>query len=208
LRKARLFIHRAWQKSEQSLDETACAHIHNLLGNLDLDEGKYPEAAREYENALNLCGVAPRRDPFLLGIVKENLGYCRVLQGEFRHGIRLLQQAAKLSETAGDHRGVAEARQDIAFAHLQHGRWRRGLEPAREALRLAEVWNFRDIVKNCLFLLGEIHLRLGSDDWSDYYFTRLQRFYPEVPFLRPFLRGCDIVGLITMKNPPMERSSF
>jgi len=49
---------------------------------------------------------------------------------------------------------------------------------ARRPWPSAAKKDYKDIVKNCYYLLGEINLLMGNEDTSDHYFGKLQECTP------------------------------
>jgi tetratricopeptide (TPR) repeat protein len=84
---------------------------------------------------------------------------------------------------------------------MQIKEYTRALEHGEKALALALEHEYKDIQKNCYYLLGEIHLLMGEDEKSDQYFDRLQEYYPHVPVLKEFLRTFDVTSIINLKSP-------
>jgi hypothetical protein len=71
----------------------------------------------------------------------------------------------------------------------------------RRALALALRKQYVDIVKTCYYLLGEIHYLQGNEKESDFFFGKLQEFYPDLDFLKDFLKTFDVSKILNFKNP-------
>jgi tetratricopeptide (TPR) repeat protein len=84
---------------------------------------------------------------------------------------------------------------------MQLKEFKRAEEYGEKALAIAGEKDYKDIVKNCYYLLGEIHLLMGNDEKSDYYFDKLQALYPHLAVLKDFLRTFDVSNIINLKNP-------
>ena len=74
-------------------------------------------------------------------------------------------------------------------------------EYGEKALAIASDKDYKDILKNCYYLLGEVNLLMDNEERSDLYFDKLQEFYPHLPVLKQFLRTFDVSNIINLKNP-------
>ena len=68
-------------------------------------------------------------------------------------------------------------------------------------LELAEADGYKELIKNCYYLLGEINYLSGNEEKRDHYFYRLQEMYPHLPFLRDFLCTFDVSKIIALRFP-------
>lgn len=172
------------------------ASSHNLIGNTLLAESFIGEAAAEYEKALELMPVEPsvRRAQIL-----DNLGYCRILQGNPREGYSLLYESLRWLRRLGARRHMISARLDLCFAHLETGRYRQARLHGDAALALAEHYGEPESIKNALYLLGEAANLTGDPDTAMLHFRRLQRsFFPDDRYIPEFLVAVDIRKLVNL----------
>lgn len=170
---------------------------YNQIGNLLLAESFFEEACREYEQALEL---APAESELRRALVKDNLGYCYVVQGRYAEGFRILFESYRTLRRAGARRYSVLPRMALCFAYLEVGRPARALRCGREALEAAEATSFKDATKNLLYLLGEAANLEGDLELAREYFGRLQReFYPDAGYLPDFLLAIDVRKLINLK---------
>ncbi|HEV8582647.1 MAG TPA: hypothetical protein VGX68_26565 [Thermoanaerobaculia bacterium] len=172
------------------------ASSHNLIGNTLLAESFVAEAARAYEQALDLMPFEPSP---ARGQVLDNLGYCRILQRRPEEAYHLLYASLRLLRHFGAHRHEISVRLDLCFAHLEVGRYRLARRQGSVALALAESLGDRAALKNALYLLGEAANLDGDTEAAVGHFSRLHReFFPEAGYLPEFLLAVDIRRLVNL----------
>jgi tetratricopeptide (TPR) repeat protein len=176
------------------------APVHNLLGNLHLNQNYLDEALLEYETALALRRAQDGDSRFSRAILEENIGYCLILQKRFPQALARLREALKLSSETGDRRCRAECLQDLCYGYLMSGRLDEAIVEGQRALEEALTGRFTDLEENCRYLLGELGTRTGRTGLRDENFQALQTMHPEVPFLREFLCTVDVTEFITLKR--------
>jgi len=176
------------------------APVHNLLGNLHLNQNYLDEALLEYETALALRRAQDGDSRFSRAILEENIGYCLILQKRFPQALARLREALKLSSETGDRRCRAECLQDLCYGYLMSGRLDEAIVEGQRALAEALTGGFTDLEENCRYLLGELGTRTGRTGLRDENFQALQTMHPEVPFLREFLCTVDVTEFITLKR--------
>jgi tetratricopeptide (TPR) repeat protein len=197
LGRAHFFASSAAAKANGLGDAVWRARCHNLLGNIELNRSGLEAALDEYRRALALWESLPGDHRFALAIVLDNLGYCLTLQKRIREGLPYLARALAYARQINDPRTEAECRQDLAHALLGLGHAAPSRQNALAALALAEKLGFRDILQNCLYILGEVAVQEGHDEERDRWFSRLQTLFPDVPHLREFLGLFDVSDLLT-----------
>ena len=197
LGRAHFFANSAVEKANDLGDAIWRARCHNLLGNIELNRGGLGAAQDEYRRALAIWESLPGDHRFALAIVLDNLGYCLTLQKRIREGLPYLARALACARQVHDLRTEAECRQDLAHALLGLGHAGPSRQNALAALALAEKLNYRDILQNCFYILGELAAQEGHDEERDRWFTRLQTLFPDVPHLREFLGLFNVSDLLT-----------
>ena len=128
-------------------------------------------------------------------------GYCTLLKKRYRQGISIILEALQIATHNGNTRCVVECYQDLSFAYMQLKEFKRADEYGEQALAIAAEKDYKDILKNCYYLLGEINLLMGREERSDLYFGKLQELYPHLAVLKDFLRTFDVSNIINLKNP-------
>jgi tetratricopeptide (TPR) repeat protein len=194
--KKALFYARIAQERSRQIDNTAwIASSSNQTALLLLSESRFDEASVELERALALL---PAEEAMAAALVRDNLGYCRFLQGRSQEGFQLCLHSLRTLRRLGRQWWAAEL--TLTHGYLQIGRGRRALHHGRAALIGAEQGGDLQGVKNALFLLGEAASQAGDTDAAYDYFGRLQRdFYPDQHFLPDFLLAVDVTGLVNLK---------
>ncbi len=198
--KALAYARRAMERATDAKADDLLAPAHNLLGNILLNQSYLDEALGEYETALEIWDSHPAPTPYLKAILEENLGYCLLLKDRLEEGTRRIRHALGLAREVGDHRCVAECKQDLCYGLLLQGEYAEAAAMGEAALADARENAYRDIEENCHYLLGEIGTKTGNLERRDRHFERLQALHPELPFLKDFLCAVDVTGFITLKR--------
>jgi tetratricopeptide (TPR) repeat protein len=168
----------------------------NLMGNTLLAESHVEQATEQYERALEMT---PKNPSVALGMVLDNLGYCRVLQGNHQEGYRLLYRSLRLFRRFGHEVYQIPPRLDLCFLHIETGRYEHALRHGTRALELAEKLGEADAMKNALYLLGEVENLRGNVDGARVHFRRLQHdFFPDASYLPGFLLAVDVRKLVNL----------
>ena len=201
LEKALLYGKRALRVVETIDNYVWKALCHNLIGNIYMNMSYLDDAIAEYRFALALGEKGGLGTSYPIDYVKESLGYSLLLKKQHRQGIAMILEALQISLTNKNTRCVVECYQDLSFAYMQLKQLKLGQEYGEKALEIATEQGYRDILKNCNYLLGEIHLLLGNEEKSDWYFDRLQEYYPNVAMVKDFLRTFDVSSIINLKSP-------
>ena len=199
--RALMYARRAMRACE-GLDNPAWkATIHNLIANIYMNMSYLDDAVAEYKYALSIGEKAGLGAQWPVDYIKENLGYCLLLKKRYRQGIAIILEALQIALNNGNSRCIAECYQDLSFAYMQIKEYPQARDHGEKALETANKNDYKDIQKNCFYLLGETHLLMGEDARSDEYFDRLQAYYPHLPVLKEFLRNFDVSNILNLKNP-------
>jgi tetratricopeptide (TPR) repeat protein len=201
LEKALFYAKRALRCSETLDNASWKATCHNLMGNIYMNMTYLDDAMTEYRFALSISEKSGLGTSYPVDYIKENLGYCTLLKKRYRQGIAIILEALQMALQNENTRCVAECHQDLSFAYMQLKELTRAKEYGEKALALAGDKDYKDILKNCYYLLGEINLLLGDEERSDHYFGKLQELYPHLAALKDFLRTFDVSTIINLKNP-------
>ena len=201
LEKALFYAKRALRTSDRIDDHGWKASCHNLIGNIYMNMSYLDDALAEYRFAQTLCQKGDPSGYYPMDWIKENLGYCLLLKKRHRQGVAVILEALQMTLQNGNTRCLAECYQDLSFAYLQLKELRLAEEYGEKALALSTERQYKDILRNCFYLLGEIHLLLGNDQQSDRYFGRLQELFPHLGVLKEFLRTFDVSDIINLKSP-------
>lgn len=170
------------------------ATSHNQLGNLLAAESFFSEAVEEYRLALELHPSPPAQ---LRALIQQNTGYCRLMLGDAREGIRLLLRSFRVLRW--NPWLSIRAHLDLSLAYLELDKHRHAIRHGLRAIRKADEMGEAEDLKNALFLVGEAWVQIGDEDKARDYFSQLQRFYPDTPFLSDFLLSTDVRHLINLR---------
>jgi len=194
------YARRALERARALGSADFLAPVHNLLGNVHLNQNYLDKALAEYATALSLRERQDGDTRFSRAILQENIGYCLILKQQLDAGLERLHVALDLADQTGDRRCRAECLQDLCYAYLMDGRTEDAIVEGERALEAALASGFSDISENCHYLLGELGSRAGRLEMRDRHFDALQELHPEVPFLREFLCTVDVTDVITLKR--------
>jgi tetratricopeptide (TPR) repeat protein len=194
-RRSLFYGHQALQIADEALHPEWKRMVLIEIGNaLEMDY-QIPEAIEHYEAALTFLAESPdNRDLQLsFGYALENIGYCKLLQGQCDEGIGYIQRAM---EYIDDPFGLAEAAVDLCYGYLELGNVDLALEHGRRALSIAV--DSRQI-RNSHYLLGEAAYKAGDTQAAEHHFEQLATFYPEFKHLKSLLYAIDLRGLVNLK---------
>ncbi|MCY3969788.1 MAG: hypothetical protein OXG74_07630 [Acidobacteria bacterium] len=199
---ARLFRDRADYVEREGLAGMA----QNLLGNLLAAEGREAEAAECYRTALRYTREAP---PMWTAIAEGNLGYCllsrataakQLRSATMREALRLLYRSMRTFRHGGAIQYTMLPHQDLCFAYLELKRPRLARQHGIRALELAEKYQDLAVVKNCLYLLGQVAMQEHDNEAARGFFCKLERrFYPEHTGLSTVLMSLDLRQVVNLR---------
>ena len=163
------------------------------LGNVYEMESEVEKAIECFETALTLISEHDETHKRSRGYTLENLGYCRLLNGETDRGIEMIQSALPYLD---DETGIAEAYVDLCFGFLEKEDLERARHFGEEGLRMATE---ERQVRNAHYLLGEVACKTGDTVTADFHFGELARFYPAFRNLKSLLFAIDLRGMVNFK---------
>lgn len=190
----------AMNKSREMQHPDAQAKSHNLIANIFLFQNYINNALAEYRKALEIRKKEKVDNGFSMAILKENIGYCYILQKDFRTGIKFIKEALHIALSTGDKRCQSDCYQDLSYAYMLLRKLEIAEKMGERALHLSIENGYKDVEKNCYYLLGEINFLKGNPGKMDSYFQKLQDLYPHLPFLKEFLSEFDVSDFITLKQ--------
>lgn len=172
------------------------AGLHDQLGSFLVIESRFEEAAREYEAAL---ATDPGANEFRQAVSWHNLGYCCLVLGEHARGLELIYRSLRIHRRGGALDRLMQAHLDLCYGHMETGRHSLARRHGTRAVALAERLEEPLGLKNALYLLGEAEHQLGHDDRARECFDRLQRLFPDTPFVTDLLMAVDIRQMINLR---------
>ncbi len=199
--RARFFAEMAMEKARTLNSNLWVARCHNLLGNLHLCQSNPDDAVKEYRKSLQLRLGEQGDTRFPRAILLDNIGYCGLLNGEYRKGLQRIHEALDLATEIGASRCLAESLQDLCFGYMKLDELDRAAGYGERALSLGEEQQYPEIIRNCYYLLSEVYHLADEEQLSDDYLDKLQALFPDIPYLRDFLRTFDVSNIIALKSP-------
>ncbi len=171
------------------------ASSHNRIGNILIAESYFEDACSEYEKALALSDTMSPADK---ARILDNIGYCRIIDKQYSEGFELLYRSLRTLRQVNAECYLVHL--DLCLAHLEVGRWRDAQSHGEVALARAQQLGRADVIKNCLYLLGQTASMSGAGkEAACAYFAQLQDYFPDAPFLTEFLLSIDVRKMINLK---------
>lgn len=198
--RAQFYARKAMESAGRVRNASNRAACHNLLGNILMNQSSLDEALSEYRHALRIRRRQKEDARFSIAILLENIGYTYLLKKKYARGASMISRALGLATEVGARRCMAEGYQDLCYARMLMGRYGEATVVGEKALGLAKDAGYRDVEKNCYYLLGETAHLDGRAEERDHHFESLQKLHPELPFLREFLCAFDLSDIITLKH--------
>lgn len=196
-KKSLFYARIARDRAHQTQNHRRLAAAHNQIGNALLAESHFEQAVDSYQRALALLSQHPGEWELAC---TANLGYCDLVRGRHREGLRRLYRVLREARRRKLLRLEMTTRLDLCYGHMELGRYRSAERYGRRGLVLAEQVAEVDWVKNALYLLGEVAVLVGRRDEARERFGELQRrFYPDQPYLADFLVGVDVRPVINLR---------
>ena len=197
--KAAFYANIALDHACQLGDRDGQAKAHNLLGNLDLATSRFRQAAERFRKALRLA--PPATSAVWRALIQENLGYCYVIRGRRRPGLKLLYESLRTIRREGALHFEVGPLLSLCFANLEIGRPESAQRYGERALAGAIGTGNLEARKMALYLLGEAAKQRGLLDKAHHYFVSLQtEFYPDSGYLPELLLAIDVRRLVNLKG--------
>lgn len=177
-------------------DPFARASVLNHLGITLVVDSQFAAAIDALDEALAVMPLLPdeTEDTRLLrAAIMANLGGAKVLAGESRDGIRLLESALPKLNDAYDR---AEAVLDLCFGYMELEQYDIAEFYGRNALDLATMGRQ---VRNANHLLGEICLRTERYAEADAFFDVVAGYYPDFKNVKQLLVAVDLCAVVNWK---------
>jgi tetratricopeptide (TPR) repeat protein len=163
------------------------------LGNVYEMDSQIALAIEYLEKGLELIPASDANQRRDRGYTIENLGYCKLLDGNIDEGIALIESSL---EYLDDHVGTAEAHIDLCYGYLEKGDLEKALHHGEAGLESAAEPRQ---VRNVHYLLGEVFYKSGDSDRAEEHFEQLARYYPGFRNLKSLLFAIDLRGMVNLK---------
>ena len=162
----------------------------NQIGNHHLAQSYVAEAMESYGKALEALGDEHRD---LAAVIRQNLGYAMVLDGDVAAGLALLEES--LNEAVES----PLLHLDLCFAYLEEGRLTRARAHGEQGLRMAREARDQDLIKNGLFLLGEVARLSDDDELCRHAFSELEELCQNGMALQALLVAVGIRKMVNLR---------
>jgi tetratricopeptide (TPR) repeat protein len=171
------------------------ARARNLVGNALCADSYFADAREEYRAALAL--EAEPGTPWH-AMLHENVGYCDVVLGDLKEGLRRLYSSLRQLRRLGAARFQTTARIDLAYALLAAERPALALRHLQFAIAGAERFADTRSLRNALFLQAEAATRLGNLFAARRACQRLSELTGS-PDVAEFLLHTDVLELLNLR---------
>ena len=167
----------------------------NELGIAYEIDSKFAEAIDCFEQALALLDAhsEPGADRSAHTAIYQNLGYNKLLMGQTREGIRMIESVLDSIEVPSS---LSDSYIDLCYGYLDLEEYdtartlgEKGLECAGEPRQ----------IRNAHYLLGEACYKSGDLDAAETHFNELSRYYPQFRNLKSLLFAIDIRSMLNLK---------
>jgi tetratricopeptide (TPR) repeat protein len=172
------------------------ASTHNLIASCMVADSRFEEAVPEYRKAIE---ADPGAHPVRRGLAERNLGYCQIVLGNYAEGFSRLLSSVRVARKFGAWQEEMLGHLDLCFAYLEIEKYRPARRHGDRALLMAETNGQLRELKNALYLLGETANLMGDAEAAHAYFSRLQKHFPDSPFLVDFLLAIDVRKMINLR---------
>lgn len=177
-------------------DPFARASVLNHLGITLVVDSQFAAAIEALDEALAVIALVSEETEdtgVLRTAIMANLGGAKVLSGESRDGIRLLESALPRLTDPYDR---AEALLDLCFGYMELEQYEISDFYGRNALDLATIGRQ---VRNANHLLGEICLRTERYEEADKFFDVVAGYYPDFKNVKQLLVAVDLCAVVNWK---------
>lgn len=165
------------------------------LGNIYELDSQIDTAIRCFEESLAI-GEESRdnRDRDLShAYAVENLGYCKLLQGNLEDGLAYVHEALTM---LSDPIGRAEAYVDLCYGYVELRDYAQARLYGEAALEIAKEPRQ---IRNAHYLLGEACYKAGDIEGATHHFDELAKFYPQFRNLKNLLFAIDLRSMVNLK---------
>ncbi len=198
-RKALFYNRIARQRAEQLGEALLVSGSENQLGNIQVADSRFEEAAQAYERALS-AGGGGVISPIFEAVTRDNLGYCRLAADRIAEGLELVHGAFDFLESEKATAFTVVPLMDLCFGYLKCDRFAEARYFGEAGMARCAASGDPSLEKNFLYLLGE-SCHLGGDvDAAQGYFDRLAALYPEFRNLRAYLEVFDFRNVINLRS--------
>jgi tetratricopeptide (TPR) repeat protein len=172
-------------------------NVLNGVGIILTADSRFSDAIAAFDEALAVLATLrehPERAASLRNYILANLGGAKILSGEIKDGMRLVEGVLPQLTEAYER---TEACLDLCFGYLELGQLEAAELFGQEALERA---TFGRQVRNANHLMGEITLRTGRYDEADKYFDVVAGFYPDYRNVKELLVTVDLCAVVNWKG--------
>jgi tetratricopeptide (TPR) repeat protein len=201
--RAASYAERAMALAEELGEPYCSARSANLAGILAVRASRFDQAERAYRLAISFHRNQDGHQRNMEAVEKDNLGYVLICCGRFEEGLRLCEGARATLESARADHYLHEVLQDLCYGYLLDDQLERAEACGERALELALANDDRLVVKNCLFLLGEVAVRRGDTFRARRRLRELAGYYPEVALSEEIIDvflATDLTSVVNLRG--------
>lgn len=198
IKKAFFYARIALEKARKLGDPEYLANTLNHTANLLLVESHFQEASNLYSEALVLLG--DRSGSIEFQLIKDNLGYCHMMQDRVEQGVKMIEEAMQTLYSLDAGPGfLVYTEMDLCYGYLELGRAEVARKHGEVALKFAERAGKTNLIKNILLLMGDCSVSLGDQNAARSFYGELASHYPGVQFAPDFLMAFDVRKVVNLR---------
>jgi tetratricopeptide (TPR) repeat protein len=204
-RKAAELAGRVKTLAEESGDTWALAASFEMLGLVAHAGGVYPEALRNYEEALRLLKDGGSRES--IAYILNNMGDAYRLTKDYDKALKLFEQSLTIVEEVGNRNKAAGVLNNIGIVHKKKGRVQEALDAYRRSLAIStEVSNKREM-GGTLTNIGIILAERGKHEEALEHFRRSLTLLEEVGFKSGVADALRCIGALYHEQGKKEQAA-
>jgi tetratricopeptide (TPR) repeat protein len=196
-RKALFYNRIARQRATELGDPLLVSGSENQLGNIQVADSRFEEAAQAYTRALS---AGAEISPVFQAVTRDNLGYCHLAMDRIADGLELVHDSFAFLESQQATAFTVLPLLDLCFGYLKCDRYEEARYFGEAGLQRADSSGDPSTEKNFLYLLGETCHLSGDTAAAQTYFDRLASLYPEFRNLRAYLEVFDFRNVINLRS--------
>jgi tetratricopeptide (TPR) repeat protein len=167
----------------------------NDLGIVHEIDSQFEKAIEYLEAALELLDSLGdvAQENFSRTAIFQNLGYNKVLVGQAREGIRMIESVLDSIQVPSS---LSDSYIDLCYGYLDLEQYETARAYGEKGLQCAGEPRQ---VRNAHYLLGEACYKAGDHDAAESHFDELARHYPQFRSLKSLLFAIDIRSMLNLK---------
>ncbi|MCI5054691.1 MAG: tetratricopeptide repeat protein, partial [Flavobacteriales bacterium] len=182
---------------ELSMDEDVALNFSNI-GRILLKQGKWDEALKSHQKALELLDTASVHVPY----INWNIGKTLMTMGKYDEGV----EAMKKTISRGDELLAGYARFSIAFSHTLSGDFITAIDHFFKCIEAFKNNKDFEALAQAEFNLGAAYIEIGAFDLGLEYFGKAEEYYRNANHATGLSYVLHGIGVVYAKQNNDEKS--